>query len=393
MAKRRGNGEGSIYKDSDNRWRAQVDCGCSNGKRKRKKFTGRTRAEVADKLNKALNDQKEGVPLGGERQTLASYLEHFLMKKIKPKRAYKTFVSYSQQIRDHIAPTLGKTALINLSATQIDLFLTEQLSAGLSPRTVQYQHAILRAALNEAVRKEIVKRNVAALVQGPTVRRFHPRPYSRSEAQAFLNAFRGERLEAVYSVAVACGLRQGETLGLSWSDIDFEGGKMHIRQQLQRDEFKKLSLTDLKTEGSVREIELPQICISALRIHQSRQISERQLAGNRWVETGLVFTTTVGTGVDQRNLLRRYYAVVKASGLRRIRFHDLRHTAATLLLAMGLSMNAVSKILGHSDIRTTMNIYGGVLSEEKRNAANLMDGLFLPVAPEAAPEVGASPVQ
>jgi integrase len=124
----------------------------------------------------------------------------------------------------------------------------------------------------------------------------------------------------------------------------------------------------------------------ALQAHQKRQALERAIAGSRWVETGLVYTTSIGTGIDQRNLLRHYYTVAKGVRLRKIRYHDLRHTAASLLLALGVSINGVRKILGHTDIRTTMNVYGHLYDAEKKDAAQRMDTLLLSVAPELAPK-------
>jgi integrase len=383
---RRGNGEGSIYQDSDRRWRAVVNCGMHNGKRQRKKLSGRTRAEVAEKLKKALRDQQQGLPLITERQSLSQFITRWLAEKIKPRRAYKTYTSYSQELMTHILPALGGVALNKLSAQDLDRYLTDKLALGLSPRTVQYHHAIIRCALNQALRWDLVPRNIATLVQPPVVPKHAVNPYTAAEAKAFLLAVQGHRLEAIYTVAVACGLRQGETLGLQWSDIDLECGQMNVRTQLQRDESRKLSLSKLKTDSSIRRIELPEVCVTALRMRREQQVQERQLAGTRWVQTGLVFTTRVGTGIDQRNLLRHYYTVAKAVGLRRIRYHDLRHTAASLLLALGVPMTAVRNILGHTDIRTTINIYGHVYDTDKKDAAGRMNTLLTAVAPGLAPE-------
>jgi integrase len=180
-------------------------------------------------------------------------------------------------------------------------------------------------------------------------------PFSLAEAVALLAAVKGDRWEAIYTVAIACGLRQGEILGLRWADVDLENGDLHVRYQLQRDETRELTLVPLKTDKSRRTVRLPAVCIEALRRHQARPIQDRLLAGSRWQETGLVFTTSLGTAVDQRNLLKHYAVVVKAAGIRRLRFHDLRHTAASVLLAQPIPMKAVQATLEHADMRTTMN--------------------------------------
>jgi integrase len=392
MGKRRGNREGSIYQDGDGRWRAVMDCGFRNGKRLRKKLSGHTRSEVAEKLKKLLHDQQSGLPPVGEKQSLGQFLVRWLEEKVKPKLTFKTYVSYSQQIRVHILPELGHLPLNKLSAQRLDLYINDKLRSGLSAKTVHYQHAIMRSALSQALRWDEVHRNVAKLVQAPKVPQFPVNPYTPAEAKAFLQALLGDRWEAMYTVAVACGLRQGETLGLRWADIDLISGAMHVRVQLQRAESRKLILVDLKTEASRRDIELPQVCIDSLKAHQARQARERALAGSRWTETGLVFTTSVGTGIDQRNLLRHFEATRKTATLRRIRYHDLRHTAASLLLALGVPIHVVQKILGHTDIRTTMNIYGHLYDAEKKDAANRMDTLLLPVAPSVAPNSQALPI-
>lgn len=376
MAKRRGNREGSIYQDTDGRWRAVVQVGFKDGRRIRKKFSGKTRGEVAEELKKALREQQLGLPMVPDRQTVGQFLQAWLEKSAKPRLRYKTYQSYEQLVRTHIGPTLGQTPLGKLSAQQIDGLLSSKLNAGLSARTVQYIHAVLRKALNEAVRWDLLPRNVASLVKSPKIQRKEIKPYSVEEARTLLCTVEGDRLEAVYTVAIACGLRQGEVLGLRWEDIDFERKLLYVRNQLQRLEDRKLHLVPLKTDESRRTVSLPGVCASALAAHRQQQEQERAMAGRRWTDTGLVFTSTIGTGIDQRNLLKNYSGVIHAAGLRRIRFHDLRHTAASLLLAQGVSFQAVQRTLGHADIRTTLNIYGHLYPESQKEVASKMDELF-----------------
>lgn len=385
MEKRRGNQEGSIYHDSDGRWRGVVDLGYRNGKRARKKFSGGTRREVAEKLAKALRDKQVGLPLAAEKETLASYLAHWLEQAAKPKVRYRTFVSYAQLIRVHIVPGLGRIPLGKLTAQHIDGFLKDRGAHGLSPRTVQYLHAVIRRALNQALRWDLIPRNVATLVQSPRVHPTEIKPFSVTEAHALLVAVKGDRWEAVYTVAIACGLRQGEILGLRWIDVDLENTEMQVRYQLQRNEARELTLVPLKTEKSRRTVRLPSVCIEALRRHHACQEQERLLAGSKWEDSGLVFTTRSGTAVDQRNLLKHYAIVVKTAGVRRLRFHDLRHTAASLLLAQRIPMKVVQATLGHADMRTTMNTYSHLYPEARQEVADVMDEILNPVAPGLAP--------
>ena len=243
------------------------------------------------------------------------------------------------------------------------------------------------------MRWDLLPRNVATLVSTPRVQRAEIKPYDVQEARRLLQAAAGDRWEAIYTVAIACGLREGEVLGLTWEDVDLENTRIHVRRQLQRLADRKLALVELKTEDSRRIVDLPAVCISALATHAERQQSERDLAGSRWVETGLVFTTRIGTGIDQRNLLKHYAKLMQTAGLRRIRFHDLRHTAASLLLAQGISFQAVQRTLGHSDIRTTLNVYGHMYADSRRAVAAAMESMLGPVAPAVAPEKKRARVQ
>lgn len=383
MPKRRGNNKGSIYQAKDGRWRAAVHVGFKNGKRNRKMLSGATRAEVAEKLKKALRDQQQGILLQSERQTLADYLPAWLASA-KPKLRYGTYESYGILIKVHLVPGLGHIRLSKLNAQQVDDFLNLKRASGLSPRSVQYLHAVLRAALNQAVKWDLIVRNVVTLVETPKVPKHQVHPYTPAEAIKFLKAVSGHRLECLFTVAIACGLREGEALGLQLNQIDLEAATLSVRTQLQRNEKRKLALSVLKTEESRRVIDLPNICVESLKAHLHNQNIERQLAGTKWKETGLVFTTRVGTGIHRRNLLRIFYRIVDCVGLRRIRFHDLRHTAASLLLGQKVSMKAVQKILGHADIRTTMNIYGHLYEEERKDAASKMDAVLNPVATRLA---------
>src|ERR1019366_258953 len=176
---------------------------------------------------------------------------------------------------------------------------------------------------------DLIPRNVATLVQAPRVVTAEIKPFSLAEARALLASGRGDRWEAIYTVAISFGLRQGEILGLRWADVDFENAEVRVCAQLQRNEARELVLVPLKREKSKRTVRLPGVCLEALRRHQAQQKQDRMLAGSKWKETGLVFTTRRGTAVDQRNLLKHYAGVIKASGIRRLRFHDLRHTAAS----------------------------------------------------------------
>ena len=250
--------------------------------------------------------------------------------------------------------------------------MNKNLAAGRSPRTVQYTHTVLRRALGRALKWGLVARNVATLVDRPRSVRQEMQSLSPEQARVFLQAAEGDRLEALYSVAIAVGLRQGEALGLRWDDVDLDAGKLRVRVALQRVNG-KLQLVGPKTAKSRRTIALPQTAVIALRKHRTRQLEERLRAGEHWQEMGLVFPSTIGTPHDARNVVRAFQKLLEQAGLPHMRFHDLRHTCASLLLAQGVHPRVVMEILGHSQISLTMDTYSHVIPSLQREAAQQMD--------------------
>lgn len=258
-------------------------------------------------------------------------------------------------MRLHLGPGLGHLRLAALQPQHVQAFLNAKLAGGLSPRTVRYLHAILRRALGQAEKWGLVVRNVARLVDPPKVRRPEVRPLTLEEARTFLTAVQGHRLEALFTVALALGRRQGEVLGLRWEDVDLERGTLSVRYQLQR-VAGGLVVVAPKSERSRRTIELPRPVVEALRRHRLRQLEERLRAGEAWRDSGLVFTSTIGMPLEPRNLIREYHALLDRAGLPRRPFHHLRHTAA-LLLAQGSDIRVVQQVLGHSQIALTADLY------------------------------------
>lgn len=373
--KRRGQNEGSIYRRKDGRWLAVVNLGWRDGRRWRKSFYGETRREVQEKLTAALRSQQLGLPIPGERQTVGQFLEKWLTDSVKSKVRPRTYESYSELIRVHIAPAIGKRPLVKLNPQDVQGFLNLKMRSGLSARTVQYLHAVLRSALNQALRWGFVPRNVATLVTAPRVEKPEIKPFTPEKARAFLAAVRGDRLEALYSTALALGLRRGEALGIHWTDLDLNSGRLMVRTSLQRIDG-KLQLTEVKTFRSRRPLFLPKVAVEALKAHRQRQEQERLLAGSRWQETGLVFTSRAGRPHDPRNALRQFHRFLALVGIPRQRFHDLRHTCATLLLVQGVSPRTVMEILGHSQIRVTFDTYSHVLPVTHQEAMDKMDEIL-----------------
>ena len=371
--KHRGPGEGSIFQRKDGRWTAFMKVEKTS---KRKYYYGKTRAEVRDKLTAALADQQEGKPPLPEKQTLGQYLESWLRESAQPRVRPRTFESYSQIVRVHIlSDNIAKKVLAKLQPQEVQAFLNAKHASGLSARTVQYIHAIIRTSLNTALRWGLLHRNVATLADPPRVKRQEIEPLTPEQAKVFLDAVREDRLSALYTVALTMGLRQGEALGLRWADVDLAAGTLRISVALSQVNG-KLQLVEPKTERSRRTLHLPDVVAASLRQHRVRQVEERLAAGERWQDSGLVFTSTIGTALDPDNVTHRFQKALLAAGLPRIRFHDLRHSCASLLLAQGAELRTIMEVLGHSQISLTANTYAHVMPVLKKDAANKMDALF-----------------
>ena len=375
---RRGANEGSISKRKDGRWQARVQLGYEAGRRRRKSFYGRTRREVQEKLARALRDLQQGVPVAADaRQTVEQYLRRWLAETVRPTVRPRTCTTYEMWARVHLIPELGHIPLAQLSPQQVQAMLNGKVRSGLAPRSVHHLRAVLRAALNHAMRWGLVQRNVGTLVDLPRVPRYEVQVMTPEQARGFLDAVRGDRLEALYTIALALGLRQGEALGLQWDDIDLHAGMLTVRHSLQRIGG-HLQLVEPKTDRSRRTIPMPTAIVTAVRAHRTRQLEERLWAGSRWHESSYVFTTRIGTPLDGSNVTHRLQATLAAAGLPRQRFHDLRHACASLLMALGVPARVVMETLGHSQISLTMNTYSHVIPSLQRDAADRMQELLTP---------------
>jgi len=352
----------------------------SRGRQKRSYVYGKTRAEAATRLDQKRKDFFEGKPLSVPKETLANFLKRWLTFKMDSKAiSPKSQRTYNDLINKHIVSALGHINIQRLAPDHVQRFVALKTEAGLSPKTVKHCRDCLRAALNEAMRSGLVNRNAPAQVRPPKQLRRPPQVFNKAQARAFLDAIRGHRLESLFLVALCMGMREGEVLGLSKADVDLENKRLHIRHSLQRIDG-KLMLVPTKTEESQRSPILPDVVVSSLGAHFSRQDDERMMAGSDWVETGMVFTTGKGTLLDARNVLREYYKIRDTAGLPSIRFHDLRHSAASLLHASGVPLVAIQKLLGHASFRPTQEVYAHITSDLETEAASTMDELLAPPA-------------
>jgi integrase len=389
--RRRGRGEGSIHERPDGRWCASIDLGIVDGKRKRKYIYGATRKEVVEKLKAAQIAQATGANLAVERISVAQFLDRWIDDVVSKRNKARTVDGYKQIIKDHLKPHLGRHQLDKLRPEHVQAMLNALAAQGLKYNTLRNIRAALRRALNQAMRWQYVQRNVATLVDVPRYRHdtdddkgdeeqpspeFTIQPLDEEQARALLDVVAGHRLEALYRIALSLGLRRGEVLALRWSDIDFERATLRVTGLLQRLRG-KLERGTTKTASSARGIDLPPVLLAQLKQRRTAQEREQRDAGQAWQDNGLVFTTRLGTPIEPRNLIRHFKWVLKKAGLpETIRFHDLRHSCATLLIAQGVHPRVVMEILRHSQISTTMNTYAHVLPRLQRDATTKIEELI-----------------
>ncbi|MFA0845852.1 tyrosine-type recombinase/integrase [Streptomyces rochei] len=410
MAKRRANGEGTITKRSDGRYHAAAYVYRPDGTRTRKFVYGKTREEVADKLTELQEKTRQGIPAASSTMAFGDYLTYWLATIAPARLKPATLNSYEGLTRLYIRPALGKKRLNRLSPADVRRFLTEFKGACLcclrgadherpeekrgccavgkcckrlpSARTVQYVHAVLRSALQQAMREELIARNVARIVETPTVTPKEVRPLDGAEARILLKTARAHRLYALWLLLVSTGLRRGEALALTWSDVDLTNRQLRVRRNVQRIRRELLFGTP-KTTRSIRTVSVPLHLVRALTHHREQQERERKVAGRKWQPApgqpdGLIFTTQTGRVIDPRSLNRMLTILCRDANVRRVRVHDLRHTCASLLLSRGVDARTIMETLGHSTITMTLDTYAHVMDTTLRAAADRMDDALGP---------------
>lgn len=367
----RGHGEGTIFERADGRWCGQFQD--STGKRKT--IYGKRKADVQKKLRGELTRVERCLPAHDNQLTVESFLDQWL-EGIKPSVRERTYLNYSDMIRLHISPQIGRRKLTELSISDVQRLLSGITSKRddkpISPKMVRHIHACLRAALNDAMRQELIYRNVAALVSAPKVETKEVKPMTEEQVRAFLESIKDNRLEALYHVAVRLGMRRGEILGLEWKDVDLDARTLRVTQQVQRI-GKSLVVSAPKTERSRRTLPLTDDeLVDVLRKHHARQREIRFRKGTSWPQNDLVFVSSDGTTLEPRNVLREFQALLAAAGLPRFRFHDLRHSAATIMLSNGVEMKAVADFIGDS-YKVASETYTHTTQESLRDAGKRVE--------------------
>lgn len=388
---RASNGESSIHEDSGARWHGYVSMGLKDdGTPDRRHVTGKTRSVVARKVRQLEKARDSGSnPQAGKSPTLGEWLDHWLpniaARRVRP----RTLSSYQATVDLHIKPGVGHHRLDRLQPERLERFYVAMTAKGLSGGTVLRAHRIVSRALKVAMQRGQVARNVATLVDAPTVRRPEtPDPLDLDECRKVLAAAVGTRNAARWTVALALGLRQSEALGLRWSDVDLIRGTLSVRRGLHRVSGGGLVFEEPKSDRSRRTIALPAELVVALQEHMGHQRAERAHAGEFWEEHDLVFAQANGRPLDKKSDYNDWIKLLTRAGVRRVRLHDGRHTAATLLLSEGVHPRVVMELLGHAQMRTTTDIYSHVMPALAQEAAQRMnEALWGPERVELQPKL------
>ncbi|SOB84484.1 tyrosine-type recombinase/integrase [Streptomyces sp. 1331.2] len=421
----RANGDGTVYQRKDGRWEAAGYVLAPGNTSKRVSVYGMTRAEALAKLTEKIAASNRGVPVVTAQGSLAAFLTYWLENVAVHQLRETTHTRYTAVVHQYLIPGLGRKKLAKLTAKDVRTWLNELrtvcqccargIDAGrnpnaqtnrrprccaigrcchkrLSPLTLAYIHSVLKSALEHAVREEEILRNVARNVRTGTPRPRRFNPLTAHEARAFLASAQNHRLHALFELALRTGLRKGEVLGLRWEDLDLDDGTASIRRTLQRTGTGGLTTLPTKTISSERRIALPAACVASLHEHRDRQAREKQQAGAEWADNGLIFTRSDGHPIEPSTLTRHFNALLRCSRLRAIRFHDLRHSTATLLLEQGVELVVIKELLGHAHIGVTATVYAHVRLRLQRDAIDLLGrALRNPLEATGEPDDGDDP--
>ena len=343
----------------------------------RKYLYGRTRDEAAKKLTEALKAVQDSLPLPSERTTVSGFAKDWL-ESIRPNIRPKTRESYGSTLRVHVVPRVGHIRLAKLTPLHLQRLYADLIGEGISPTSVHVYHRCVHTMLERAVRLGLVTRNVAQLVDPPRqVRRELPM-VTPEQARTFLEVARGHRMEGLFVLAITTGARQGELLGLTWDNVDLDQGEIEIRRALQKVDG-EFVLVEPKTNKSIRTVALTRMAVDSLRRHKVRQAEESLRLGLTWHNSfNLVFCTSVGTPLDKTNVTKRQLRPLlkRASLPARLRFHDLRHIAASLALGQGIPIPVVSEMLGHTDSATTLRVYAHAIPGAQRQVADAFEAIL-----------------
>jgi integrase len=389
MAKRRLNYEGSIYKRKNGKYRAQITL-----QGNRLSFTGNTQQDCISWIRKMQFQVERGLTYEGSKIRLSDFLKDWLVSK-ESSVILKTLNHYRRDVNLQIIPNLGAVKVSELKAIQIQRLYDQKQREGMGNRSVRHLHSTLRQALNHAVRLGLISTNPALLTTPPKKQEKEIVVLDESQIQNLLLAAMEYQpdIYALYYLAINTGMRQSELLGLQWSDVDWQSKSISVQRQVQFAKGRGVVLRGLKTKSSRRIIQLGDQMLRILKDHRIYQADRSFLIGDKWKEHDMIFPTSLGTPSYSSNLQKKFRRLLIWSKMKHIRFHDLRHTAATLMLKHKIPVIVVSRRLGHAQPSITLDIYGHLLPGMQEEAAQLMDEIMIPIALEIAPKLPQKPIK
>jgi integrase len=373
MAKKiRGRNEGSIYQRPDGSWRAQISV---HGKRL--SCSSKTKNEALKWLQRTQFQLGVSLDASSSNTTLEEFLLDWL-ESCKLNLRSTTVYQYELTVRNHIIPNIGKVKLRDLNPLQVERLYALLVITKVGTRTVRLVHGVLHSALEKAVRLRLVPSNPASGATLPRLNQREMQILDLEQVSRFLAAAAGSRYEAVYYLAITTGMRQAELFGLKWSDLKWNSGTLYVHRQIKRSPGDEWKFAEPKTRTGRRTLKIGEETLHKLRVHRDRVTILKGQAGPFWQDNDLMFPNTMGNPLDASNLRKDFMKILAEAGLPQMRFHDLRHTAASLMLNHGIPVIVVSRRLGHAKASTTLDIYGHLLTEMQDEAAKLMDELVTP---------------
>lgn len=367
------NGSGSISERKDGRFDCSLPIWSPTGT-KYLRTTKKTRTEADRWLTEKKYERDRGLLLDfdADKLTVEAYLLRWLEYSVKHSVGPLTYQGHEWAVRAHIVPALGNVKLGKLTPAHVQGLYAEKISSGMGAGTVRNLHKTLRKALSQARRWRLVHHNAAEDADPPAYRPAEWKSWTATEARAFLKACEGDRLEALWHLALRTGMREGELLALRWTDVDFEAGLVRVRRAVTvRGEVR---FTATKS-GRGRPVKIALGLSRRLALYRTRQLKER-IRNPLWQDQDLVFPGPRGDVLRRQSLVQRYERLVREAGVRRIKFHELRHTAASLMMEAALPPKVVSETLGHSTVKLTLDTYSHVSPAMQDAAAQRMDNLL-----------------
>lgn len=362
------------FRKRGSKWSFTIDIGKdAEGKRRQKTASGfRTKKEAQAACAELITKLENNEYVEPSKKTMGEYIAEFMELRVKHNVRESTFNNQKSIVNKHIIPYFAELKLCDLVPEHLERFYNIKLVEGLSPNYVRCMHAILSKALRTAAERGLIIKNIGALVTPPRAHDTEIKTWTFDQVNHFLHTAKDRRLFIAYVLALYTGMRRGEILGLRWNDCDLENGKISVRQALYSVSG-KLVFQEPKTKGSRRVITLPDFAVASLRKHRAKQNELKLQLGEGYDDHGLVVANNSGKPVNPSDLNVDFEYATKKAGLPRMRFHDLRHTHATLLLQLGENPKVVSERLGHSKIGITLDTYSHVLPDMQESLANNFD--------------------